>query len=349
MLKNSWLLVLWLGCSAVAAQPSVRPPAAELERYAAAAPAQATSSVTELARYLSRPATSDYDKAQLIYAWIGHHIRYEVAVARRIQGGKRVRRRKQQPDVVLRRQLAVCGGYAELFRALADAMGLRAVVIVGDAKGASLGPGHRKIKHAWNAFYAEGRWHLLDVTWGAGGLQKRHQQLVFVPEFDPYWFDVAPSEFVFWHFPNQPRWQGVETPLKARAFRKLPSPDPQLFGYGLAPAELLDAALGAKYRLRLPDTYGGWIPLRLRLVPLAKSLVAGDSCRFEVEAPVGWELMLLNGGETHLFKRAGEVLSITLRPTAGPLWLRARRPDTLWGDILKYVVRPATPARHPRT
>jgi len=55
---------------------------------------------------------------------------------------------------------AVCSGYAEAFKLLADASGLQSEVVTG--KGYSnLGSGD----HAWNQVCIDGKWYNLDVTW----------------------------------------------------------------------------------------------------------------------------------------------------------------------------------------
>ncbi|MCC3160529.1 hypothetical protein LJ737_25050 [Hymenobacter sp. 15J16-1T3B] len=356
MPKASLLLVLLLRCGGLAAQPSSpnaarleeapgpRTPDAELDQYAAQQAGQA-GSVPELARYLGQKATSDYDKARLIYAWIGQHIRYDLRFARRVAAGRRGPQRRNRPAVVLRRGSTVCAGYADLFTAVATAMGLRATTIIGDAKaGPALAktPRGKRIKHAWNAFYAEGRWHLLDVTWGAGGVQGRHKP-VFVPAYDAFWFDADPYAFLFWHLPAKPQWQGVAAPVKPKAFRALPAVDPELFAYGLDPQRLLDSALEAKYRLRLPGVRGGWPGIRLVQVPLTKRLLVGRPYTFVVAAPADAQLMLLNGTQPCYLQREGNAWRVTFKPAAGPVLLRVRTSATLWFDVLQYVAGPPRP------
>ena len=53
---------------------------------------------------------------------------------------------------------AVCAGYADAFKVLADAAGLEAVVV----NGVVTSSGER---HAWNKVNVDGTWRMIDVTW----------------------------------------------------------------------------------------------------------------------------------------------------------------------------------------
>lgn len=52
---------------------------------------------------------------------------------------------------------AVCGGYAETFKVLADKAGLAAIYVNGDVKNGN--------SHAWNKVRIDGKWKAIDVTW----------------------------------------------------------------------------------------------------------------------------------------------------------------------------------------
>ena len=53
----------------------------------------------------------------------------------------------------------VCSSYAAAFKALADASGLRSVVVTGTGDGEP---------HAWNKVFMDGKWQLVDPTWNDG-------------------------------------------------------------------------------------------------------------------------------------------------------------------------------------
>lgn len=56
----------------------------------------------------------------------------------------------------------VCVGYAQAFKALADAADLESVVVTGTVTSSAVG-------HAWNKVQVDGEWLAVDVTWNDGG------------------------------------------------------------------------------------------------------------------------------------------------------------------------------------
>ena len=71
--------------------------------------------------------------------------------------------------VVLKNRFAVCSGYANLYQALGEKMGLKSAVVIGYAKGLGYLVGNASdANHAWNAVRINNSWYLIDATWGAG-------------------------------------------------------------------------------------------------------------------------------------------------------------------------------------
>ena len=119
----------------------------------------------------------------------------------------------------------ICSGYANLYQALAKAMGLDAVIIAGTATGASYVVGDSEINHAWNAVKIDNQWYLLDATWGAGTVEENQ----FQQRFKSYYFATPPEQLIFSHFPANPVWQLLEQPYTREKFQALPDVSPQLF------------------------------------------------------------------------------------------------------------------------
>ena len=74
---------------------------------------------------------------------------------------------------MLKDRKSTCDGYTNLFDDLAREMGLESSRIVGYAKGFDYTPGKplAKPNHSWNAVKLEGKWNLIDATWGAGSVE----------------------------------------------------------------------------------------------------------------------------------------------------------------------------------
>jgi transglutaminase/protease-like cytokinesis protein 3 len=138
----------------------------EVTRHALAAPAAAEQTVTSLARYLAPPAFSVEERAWSIFVWIGDRILYDVDAY--LSG--RVRDATVTAEDVLKRRVTVCDGYARLYAALAKAAGLEVSIIEGYAK--AYGVAEQAVfsipNHAWNLVLRDGRWDVIDPTWGGG-------------------------------------------------------------------------------------------------------------------------------------------------------------------------------------
>lgn len=116
------------------------------------------------------------------------------------------------PEETLSSGLAVCDGYAGLFKALLDYIGIHAEKVVGHGKGvgySATAPGQPvppySSGHAWNCVYMDGNWHLIDSCWGAGALQGT----TYEKRFAPMWFTSAPAEFAQRHYPEDPAYQFI--------------------------------------------------------------------------------------------------------------------------------------------
>ncbi len=112
---------------------------------------------------------------------------------------------------MLTERRSVCEGFARLYEAVGKDCGLQVEHIAGQVKGLGyrLGLPQAKASHAWNAVKIDGKWELLDVTWGAGATIGNDWQR----RFTEHYFLTPPAEFVYDHFPEDPKWQLLDPPL----------------------------------------------------------------------------------------------------------------------------------------
>ncbi|HYD22431.1 MAG TPA: transglutaminase domain-containing protein [Flavipsychrobacter sp.] len=190
----------------------------------------ATNNYKTLAHALCDGLPSDRQKANAIYNWITHNIKYDV---------KALKKTSLEPDKVekvLKRRKAVCDGYSKLFTALCDEAGLKAVTIDGYAKDWMFDNGDQMYipRHAWNAVYVEGKWHLVEATWGAGHLTQEPGwfkklfggkknpfatgKLKFKFDYDPTHFLMDPLTFRKTHLPTDPLWQLTDSMMPITVF-----------------------------------------------------------------------------------------------------------------------------------
>lgn len=224
---------------------------AEADRIAMRAPGSCNASMDSLAAYLKGTGRDEGTKARLVYTWIAHHVDYDV----HSYYAYTLVRPEQQAASVFRNRKGVCAGYADLFRELAQRVGLEARVIPGFSDARRLAP------HAWNAVKIANQWHLVDVTFAAGGITTDRK---FVRQFDDAYFLTEPKRFAADHLPLDPMWQLLHHPLTVADFK----------------AGRVPAATGAPFHY--PDT----IARHLGLEPFARELdFAERSFRFHPEDP----------------------------------------------------------------
>lgn len=206
------------------------------------------ASVRELAHQLKIHSKTDLEKARLIYAWITHNIDYNFSGFLSGQYGD------VSPEGVLKNRKGVCTGYANLFQALAQEMGLEAHVIEGYAKGYGYAVGNStEINHAWNAVKIDNAWFLIDSTWGAGYIQNNQ----FKKKFNPFYFATKPNQFIYNHLPSDNNWQLLTRRYSKQKFEQLPEVSPAFFEYNLnvvnPKSHTIQASKNAEVILNVPN------------------------------------------------------------------------------------------------
>ena len=174
----------------------------------------------------------DQLKANAIYNWITHNIRYDVEA---VQNGKY---KDPKPSKVYKSRLAVCEGYAELYAAMCNEVGLKAVTIDGYAKDWIFDNGDKLTipRHEWCAVLISAQWQFVEPTWGAGGLYQAPttlrkiintitlrkvtyaQRLKFRFKYRPEYFLQDPLTFRLKHLPSDPMWQLTDTAMPLAVF-----------------------------------------------------------------------------------------------------------------------------------
>jgi transglutaminase/protease-like cytokinesis protein 3 len=179
------------------------------------------SSTEELAAKIQKDFTSEYDKARAIYSWIAINIKYDYKAylipQKPVQFSYRNEAEKQKQIELIKEktwqkafdsQKAVCEGFTLLYQRLASLVGLKSQVIRGDSKQLLTDIGREKLlsNHAWNIVQVDGKWILVDVTWGQGYYDSNKK--VMVNYFNSVHFDTDPKYFFAKHFPDSGMYLG---------------------------------------------------------------------------------------------------------------------------------------------
>lgn len=173
------------------------------------------SSTEDLAKRIQKDFTSEYDKARAIYSWIALNIKYDYKAylnpQKPVQFSYRNEAEKQKQIELIKEktwqkafdsQKAVCEGFTLLYQRLASLVDLKSQVIRGDSKQSLTDIGRKNLltNHSWNTVWVDGKWILVDVTWGQGYYDSNRK--VMVNYFNSVYFDTDPKYFFAKHFPD---------------------------------------------------------------------------------------------------------------------------------------------------
>ena len=204
MLKNTFFLLFLLTTFALYAQFIDTNPFRQLDKYALNTPEEFTYSVETLSQYLSAEALSEKEKVRAIYIWIANNIAYDDTAFFQGQRGylheNAQHFQKQQPEQVLKNRIAVCEGYANLFKALCEKADIQAEIVTGYCKGED--GKLADMFHAWNVVKVADEWQMIDVTWGAGGLDTQNNR--YIRHYNDRYFLQDKKYFLLSHFPHDP-------------------------------------------------------------------------------------------------------------------------------------------------
>jgi len=307
----------------------------QLDQFAFNTDARYTTDVRTLAAYLGKEADSDYEKARVIFAWVAKNIRYDDYG---YNTGKLV---DQKPESVLKNRRSVCDGYAQLYKALGEAMGLEVEKVSGYAKGYAYRPGtaFARTNHAWNAVKIANRWILVDPTWAAGSATAVNGKLKTIYKYDPFWFDVDPYTFLFSHMPINPDYQSIVKPITLAQYQQLPDVDASLFRLGAKSNEVLPALLAGNIK-SLPKTWKTDLDITIQDAPLVATLQPGKSYTLKFTVADDVDMIVKNGKDWHHFTEKGNNRTLQLKPVAGHVAVMARKKGSKvnYSYFLEYQV-----------
>ncbi|HRO69472.1 MAG TPA: transglutaminase domain-containing protein [Chitinophagaceae bacterium] len=186
-----------------------------------------------LAVELTGSLSTDAEKVKAIFYWITDNIAYRTQpnITRRKRDLPLIDEASDTAELkpldervaltVLEDRVAVCDGYARLFKTLCSYSGIQAEVIHGYAR-TEAGKRIQRFRpnHSWNAVLIDSVWHLLDVTWASGYISWRGNE--FVRQLDLQYFLSKPEQFIREHYPDDLRWALMDDPPLMSEFRHSP-------------------------------------------------------------------------------------------------------------------------------
>lgn len=290
--------------------------------------------VKTLAAYFSKNFDKDWDKIRAAFKWIAVKIDYDYIG---FQDMKTVS--PQNPVNSLKTRKAVCRGYAELFTAILKEMGIKSEVVIGYAKGYSyheLRKFGKDPDHAWAAAMVDNKWHLFDPTWSGKGIDKDSLGNIIAGNrnFEEFWFDAKPEEFIYSHFPQNSKFQLLDKPINMKEYAEMPYIEECYFfnmGMPLKHDELKEAVI----------VYEPPCPIKIPVAPVSNKIKSGQKYSFRIESPHISRVALVNH---HLrkwayAKREKGVFQIDYVPQEGKILLCVEYKNE-FQTILSYKAEP---------
>lgn len=185
-----------------------------------------------LAEFAQENLTGDAELARFFYHWIGRNIKYDYEYLAKMTArgsGLAEYKVKQDPYKVYTDRKGVCGGYANLFGWFMSEVNIEVAHVTGHIRD----PRNlysdelwstENYRHAWNAVKLNGKWVLVDTTWGAS----------LDPSQSDFYFDMKPEIAIYTHFPQNSRWQLLKNPKSLGEFNSSKFVKPLWFASGFS-------------------------------------------------------------------------------------------------------------------
>ncbi|KAL7379713.1 hypothetical protein ABVT39_004559 [Epinephelus coioides] len=172
--------------------------------------------VKTIAQCITQGARNELERLRAIWVWLCHNIEYDVS------GFLGRSEKLSSPEEVIAAGRGVCCGYSSLCTEMCREVGIECQEVPGHSKGVGYLQGQSlknvKSDHLWNSVLLGGQWFLLDACWGAGRVDMENES--FVKRFDDFYFLTDPEEFIDSHFPDEEKWQLLDTPIALEEFER---------------------------------------------------------------------------------------------------------------------------------
>ena len=185
----------------------------------------------ELSEFAEKNLKTENELARFFYYWIGKNIEYDSEFLRKMKVEKNIHKeylKKQDEYRVYEDRKGVCAGYANLFSWFMQEADIQVENISGHIRDES---NHYvelnsddDFRHAWNAIKLNGKWILIDTTWGTSNEEAKSE----------FYFDIKPEHSIITHYPEKSEWQLLENPLTLEKFNNSKFIQPTWFFVGFS-------------------------------------------------------------------------------------------------------------------
>lgn len=186
----------------------------------------------ELYHRLDRDFTSNYSKVKAAYTWITLHIRYQVSNSKFIHEPEEIvyfneedlaRKLKEKNDrlveTAIKDKAGVCEHMALTLKKICDYLNIENELIKGYVRNSpeEIGIKPKYKNHVWNAVKLQGRWMLVDATYGID-----YNRVLDRPECNFSYFDIPKDLMKLTHYPSDKKWIDFLEQSHLNQFSSLP-------------------------------------------------------------------------------------------------------------------------------
>nr|WP_262903390.1 transglutaminase domain-containing protein [Hymenobacter psoromatis] len=180
-------------------------------RYAYAKKAPKTLELEVLVNYLKKGTKDNKKIVETFFYWIALNIQYDVKLRDKVG----LTMEDVSLDSVLLKKKTICSGYSALFQKMCILSNIECEIINGIGQNYLIKQTY-KTNHAWNAVKIDDKWHLIDTTWGSGGIDSSTNS--YKSALDMSYFFTAATSSIIDHFPEDKQWQLLDNTISLNQF-----------------------------------------------------------------------------------------------------------------------------------
>jgi len=217
------IMFLFFGISSFSQTNSIRDLAKEISNK--------NLKMSELVSFTNEKFTDSINKAKFIYYWIGLNINYDHKLLEKKPSSLDYHKEysyNYDPELIFEKKKAVCYGYSILYQWFMTELGIESTIVTGYIRDERNHYVELELdsdySHAWSAIKLNGKWILVDTTWGTS----------LNVEISDFYFDMSPERAIITHYPEKSTWQLLEKPLSLEKFNKSKFINPIWFKVGFS-------------------------------------------------------------------------------------------------------------------
>ena len=204
---NRFLLLMLLFVTSISSGQTDNP-YRSVDSTMEAIPKESTVSTIVIAQYIASNFHSEEEKLRAAFYWCATNISYDVDSMFNQAPNQLTEDRIRRTLTTLK---GVCADYVAVYNDIANKLGIKTYEVGGytKQKGKVV-----LLSHVWSVSKIEGKWCLVDPTWGAGYVN----EMIFTKHLENNYFKCNPSEFILNHMPYDYIWQLLEYPISNQDF-----------------------------------------------------------------------------------------------------------------------------------